>query len=127
MVSEHTRDDAERIKTDDAFLQQCLHESLRLHPASPVAWRKASEAFTLPDGTHVEADDNVLIDLMSANIETAIFGEDAHPLIRTEWWLIASRRSVSPLALGFTPVLGAISRADWGREKKLAKHPTMAR
>ena len=70
-------EDAERIKTDDAFLQQCLHESLRLHPASPVAWRKANEAFTLPDGTHVEADDNVLIDLMSANIETAIFGEDA--------------------------------------------------
>ena len=69
--------DAERIKIDDAFLQQCLHESLRLHPASPVAWRKASEAFTLPDGTHVEADDNVLIDLMSANLETAIFGEDA--------------------------------------------------
>jgi len=70
-------DDAERIKVDDAFLQQCLHESLRLHPASPVAWRKASEAFTLPDGTPVEADDNVLIDLMSANVEPAIFGEDA--------------------------------------------------
>jgi cytochrome P450 len=70
-------DDAQRITVDDAFLQQCLHESLRLHPASPVAWRKASEAFALPDGTLVQADDNVLIDLMSANVETAIFGEDA--------------------------------------------------
>ena len=66
-----------RLKTDDGFLQRCVHESLRLHPASPVAWREASESFSLPDGTPVAAGDSVLIDLMSANLETSLFGEDA--------------------------------------------------
>jgi hypothetical protein len=63
--------------TDDHFLQRCIHESLRLHPASPVAWRTASEAFSLPDGTDVAAGDSVVIDLMSANLEAPLFGEDA--------------------------------------------------
>ena len=70
-------EDRIRLKTDDSFLQRCLHESLRLHPASPVAWRKASESFLLPDGTLVSAGDSVLIDLMSANLEASLFGQDA--------------------------------------------------
>ena len=48
-----------------------------MHPASPVAWRTASEAFSLPDGTDVAAGDSVVIDLMSANLEAPLFGEDA--------------------------------------------------
>ena len=69
--------DRDRLMTDDHFLQRCIHESLRLHPASPVAWRTASEAFSLPDGTDVAAGDSVVIDLMSANLEVPLFGEDA--------------------------------------------------
>ena len=34
-------EDRARLATDDAFLQRCVHESLRLHPASAVAWRTA--------------------------------------------------------------------------------------
>lgn len=74
--SAHPQDHA-RVAEDDAFLQRCLHESLRLHPASPVAWRTASEPFALPDGSEVAAGDGVMIDLMSANLEEALFGEDA--------------------------------------------------
>ncbi len=70
-------EDRDRLLTDDLFLQRCVHESLRLHPASPVAWRTASEAFALPDGTDVAEGDSVVIDLMSANLEEPLFGEDA--------------------------------------------------
>lgn len=70
-------EDRERLQTDDLFLQRCVHESLRLHPASPVAWRTAGEAFTLPDGTDLAEGESVVIDLMSANLETTLFGGDA--------------------------------------------------
>ena len=70
-------EDRARLTTDDAFLQRCVHESLRLHPASTVAWRTASEPFTLADGTDIPAGGTVIIDLMSANLEPELFGEDA--------------------------------------------------
>ena len=75
-LGKHPQDHA-RVREDDTFLRRCVHESLRLHPASPVAWRTASEAFALPDGREVAAGDAVMIDLMSANLEKALFGEDA--------------------------------------------------
>jgi cytochrome P450 len=70
-------EDRARLETDDAFLQRCVYESLRLHPASTVAWRTASEPFTLADGTDIPAGGTVIIDLMSANLEPELFGEDA--------------------------------------------------
>ena len=70
-------EDRARLATDDEFLQRCVHESLRLHPASNVAWRTASEPFTLADGTDIPAGGTVIIDLMSANLEPELFGEDA--------------------------------------------------
>ena len=70
-------EDRQRLLTDDDFIQRCVHESLRLHPASPVAWRQAAEDFELPDGTAVKAGDSVTIDLTSANLETTLFGDDA--------------------------------------------------
>lgn len=75
-LDEHPQDLA-RVREDETFLRRCVHESLRLHPASPVAWRTASEAFALPDGREVAAGDAVIIDLMSANLEKTLFGEDA--------------------------------------------------
>ncbi len=71
------QEDRDRLMADDQFLQRCVHESLRLHPASPVAWRTATEALSLPDGTVVAEGDSVVIDLMSANLEAPLFGEDA--------------------------------------------------
>ena len=74
---EHHPEDREKIKHDPFFLQRCIHETLRLHPASPVAWRQAGCPFQLQGGPAVEAADAVVIDLLSANCEPALFGPDA--------------------------------------------------
>ena len=74
--SEHPEDRL-RIQQDPFFLQRCIHESLRLHPASPVAWRSAGCPFQLPDGQTVESSDAVVIDLLGANSEIDLFGHDA--------------------------------------------------
>ncbi len=65
-----------RIKTDPLFLQRCVHESLRLHPASPVSWRKATCPMTLSGGQSIAEGDRVIADLAAAN-RTAIYGDDA--------------------------------------------------
>ena len=74
---EQNPDDALRVRKDDLFLQRCVHESLRLHPASPVAWRKAQCPFTLTNGEFVEQDDSVMINLKNSNQDYEIFGDDA--------------------------------------------------
>ncbi|MFN2100019.1 cytochrome P450 [Altererythrobacter sp. MF3-039] len=66
----------ERLE-DPVFIQHCVHESLRLHPASPEAWRKTmcpmqvSGAGELPEGDRIE------LDLFKANRSEEIFGSDA--------------------------------------------------
>lgn len=61
---------------DPAFVQRCVHESLRLHPASPVAWRRAVSGCPL-GGRDVTAGEQVEIHLAEANRDTAVFGADA--------------------------------------------------
>lgn len=61
---------------DAAFVQRCVHESLRLHPASPVAWRRARQTLEL-EGETVASGTRVTIDLQVANQDQAVFGEDA--------------------------------------------------
>src|ERR1700744_1800221 len=62
---------------DRAFLQRCVLETLRLHPASPVAWRRAlatvelRSGIVLPEGTLVE------FDLAAANTDPQVWGADA--------------------------------------------------
>ena len=70
-------EDGQLIREDPLFLQRCVHESLRLHPASPVAWRKAECPFTLSNGTAVSEDDSIVIELQQSNQDESIFGEDA--------------------------------------------------
>lgn len=73
---------AERAKSDQRFLQQCVHETIRLNPSSPVAMRSAVQDVVLSDGTQIAAGDKVVIDLMAVNRDTATFGRDAadfHP------------------------------------------------
>lgn len=69
--------DAERARDDLAFLQRCVHETIRLQPSSPVAMRWALEPMTLLGGAEVEPGDKVVIDLMAANRDPAAFGDDA--------------------------------------------------
>src|SRR5690606_28773678 len=69
--------DGERARHDLAFLQRCVHETVRLQPSSPVAMRWALEPMTLLDGASVAPGDKVVIDLMAANRDPAAFGPDA--------------------------------------------------
>ncbi len=65
--------DRERLVGDTALRQRFVHESLRLHPASPVALRIATTDVEL--GTrHVAAGTTVVIDIEHANREASVFG-----------------------------------------------------
>lgn len=70
-------DDAQRMDRDPVFLQRCVHESLRLHPASPVSWRKPVCPFQMSTGQSVTPDDRIEIDLWTANRQKDEFGVDA--------------------------------------------------
>ena len=59
-----------------ALLQRCVHESFRLHPASPVAWRRPDSPIELA-GHRVSAGEKVVINLHEANRDPNIFGIDA--------------------------------------------------
>ena len=66
-----------KINDDPLFLQRCVHESMRLHPASPVAWRKPTCPIDLNDTINLKEDDLLIMDLFTANRNKEIFGEDA--------------------------------------------------
>lgn len=75
-IAQH-EDERERLDTDPLFVQRCVHESLRLHPASPVAWRRAVVATDLGDYGKLAAGESVVLDLLAANREKQVFGQDA--------------------------------------------------
>lgn len=58
------------------FLQACVFESVRLHPSSPVARRRALEPVVLAEGGAVAAGEEVIVDLHAANRDPALFGPD---------------------------------------------------
>jgi len=68
-------EDRLRIDEDPQFLQRCVHESMRLHPASPAAWRTVGSGTALPDGQKLVEGDAVLIDIEAANRDVTVFGE----------------------------------------------------
>lgn len=112
-------EDRVRLTADDIFLQRCVHESLRLHPASPVAWRKAREPFVLPNGARVAAGDSVVIDLMSANLEQSLFGYDAESFNPNRE--VASR--IPPFGLTFGIGIHTCFGRDIAGGLSNAKHP----
>lgn len=61
---------------DRRFLQRCVLETLRLHPASPVAWRLALAEITLRTGTVIPEGALVELDLRAANADPAVWGPD---------------------------------------------------
>jgi cytochrome P450 len=70
--------DVERACTDMAFLQRCVHETIRLQPSSPIASRWALADVELSGGVRVPAGARLTIDLMAANRDPSVFGDDAH-------------------------------------------------
>ncbi len=69
--------DLELARVDLGFVQRCMHESLRLNPASPVAIRTPLTDVHLSDSTHLPEGCQVTLDLMAANKDTAVFGATA--------------------------------------------------
>lgn len=70
-------EDRARGTEDAVFLQQCVHETIRLHPASPEAWRHCLEDIDLRSGTHLPEGSFVVLDLTAANRDQSVFGPDA--------------------------------------------------
>lgn len=66
-----------RVVQDRIFLQRCVHESTRLHPSSPVAWRQPTCPVHLGAGGDVQQGDMVVINLYAANRDTTVFGPTA--------------------------------------------------
>ena len=66
--------DRQRLLDDGVTLQRFVHESLRLHPASSVALRRAVAPVVLRSGITIAEDENVVIDIQSANRDPAAVG-----------------------------------------------------
>ncbi len=70
-------EDIARLRDDPFFVQQCVYESLRLHPSSPVARRRALCPVSLEDGAEMVPGEEISVDLRAANHDTERFGPDA--------------------------------------------------
>ena len=93
---EHDATRRERILSDRRLLQRCVHEALRLHPASPVSLRRSTEALELA-GHRLQPGDLVCINLEAANRDPLIFGDDANDFRPTR----DLPRGVRPFGLSF--------------------------
>jgi cytochrome P450 len=65
------------LAEEPELLQRFVHESLRLHPASPQSVRRAVTDGQLPTGDRFAAGDTVVIDMVAANRDKTVFGDDA--------------------------------------------------
>ncbi len=75
-IAEHP-EDADRARTDRLFVQRCTHETVRLQPSSPTGMRWALDDVELRSGTRFPKGSKVVIDLLSVNRDTSVFGDDA--------------------------------------------------
>ena len=64
---------AEKARQEPAVLQRCVYETLRLHPASPVAQRRALAPIRLRGGVEIPDGAFVVLDLAAANRDPRVF------------------------------------------------------
>lgn len=67
----------DELLAEPGTLQKFIWEALRLHPASPVARRKALCPMHLPDRSEVAEGEIVDVNIAVANRDPAVFGPDA--------------------------------------------------
>jgi cytochrome P450 len=99
--------DLERARRDALFLQRCLHEALRLHPASPVAWRRAVTPCEVA-GVALTPDVLLVLDMDAANRDPSVFGPDAAEFVPER----ALPAGVLPFGVTFGPGLHACMGRD---------------
>ena len=71
-------DDRTLLETDDTLRQRFVHESMRLHPASPMALRVATCTTSLRSGLTLPEGETVVIDVERANRDPEWFGGEAN-------------------------------------------------
>lgn len=98
----------QRLRDDPVFFQRCVHESLRLHPASPVAWRTAICPMQLAGAGEVAAGEMVEFRLAQANRDPEVFGADAD--------IFNPFRDVKPPMLPFGHTFGTGVHTCLGRD-----------
>lgn len=98
----------DRLRDDRLFFQRAVHESLRLHPASPVAWREAMCPIHLDGAGAVDAGATVEFRLAEANRDPEIFGADAD--------VFNPERDVAPPNLPFGHTFGTGVHTCLGRD-----------
>ena len=76
-IKDHPGDEI-KVKNDKFFLQKCIFETLRLHPASPVAWRKAKRSSKILANKKIKEGDQIIIDLWKSNRDISVYGVDAN-------------------------------------------------
>jgi cytochrome P450 len=96
-----------RARSELPFLQRCIHEALRLHPASPVAWRRATEPCEVA-GVRLLPEDLLVLDLEAANRDARVFGPDAKAFV--------PERPLPPGVLPFGVTFGPGLHACMGRD-----------
>ena len=70
-------EDAERVRTDRAFVQSAVYETIRLSPSSPTGMRWALADVTLKSGRSIKQGTRVVIDLATINRDPVVFGDNA--------------------------------------------------
>lgn len=75
-IDEHPGD-RDQLEHDDELRQRFVHESLRLHPASPVALRAATTGVELKSGRAIPSGGRVTISVEQANRDPGAFGDRA--------------------------------------------------
>jgi len=67
----------EQARCNPELLQRCVHEALRLHPASPVAWRRSLAQLKLRSGVKIAENVLVILNIEAANRDTSVWGADS--------------------------------------------------
>ncbi len=68
--------DRPRLIADDMLRQRFVHESMRLHPASPIAMRVATTDVQLRSGIVLPEGETIVISVEQANRDPAVVGAD---------------------------------------------------
>jgi cytochrome P450 len=69
--------DRDRLRDEPDVTQRFVHESLRLHPPSPVARRRALADVELASGVRLAEGAKVVVDVSTANRDPDVFGPTA--------------------------------------------------
>lgn len=75
-IAQHPHD-RDALIGDEVLRRRFVHESMRLHPASPVSLRHVDDEVQLRSGRILPAGELLAIDLEAANRDPAVFGDDA--------------------------------------------------